>query len=57
MQNEVPLTLTTLRNDPEQMAYFRMMNDSFFTLSNRKEQDICNQYTSLKRTGKNLVEL
>ncbi len=39
MQNEVPLTITTLRNDPEQLAYFQTMNDSFFNGSRHKTLD------------------
>ena len=40
---EVPLTLTTLRNDPEQMAYFRDMVESFDGLRPaRIEVDVTN---------------
>jgi hypothetical protein len=51
MQNEVPLTLTALRNDPEQMARLRTMVESF-TWSHRKEQDIGNLNISPIEQGK-----
>ena len=51
MQNEVPLTLTTLRNDPEQMEYFRAMVESF-TWSHRNMQDTCTQSIAPIEQGK-----
>jgi hypothetical protein len=38
MQDEVALTVTQLHNDPEQMAYFNQMIESF-TWSLRKTRD------------------
>lgn len=51
MQNEVPLTLTTLHNDPEQMASLRAMVDSF-TWSGHTTQDSRNRNNALLEQDK-----
>lgn len=53
-QDEVPLTLTKLRNDPEQMASIKRMNDSFFRWPSRITQDSHNPNTvPLEQQGTN----